>query len=442
MRAMATDGRAHPGARRLWLQAAGKSQHIGAFAMRILILGINYAPEIISTAVYSTGLAEQLAHDGHTVEVVCALPYFPAWRVFEGWRGFRWRRETAAPRLRVTHCPLYVPANPTGARRLVHHASFALSALPTALAAALFRRPDLVFVVAPSLASAPVGWLAARLAGAKSWLHIQDFEVEAAFATGLLRADSRVGRLARGFEAWVLRRFDKVSSISAPMVAKLHQKGVAAEKTHELRNWANLSRVTPRQTPSPLRAELGIETPFVALYSGNLANKQGLEILPEMARRLAHRRDLTFVICGDGPMRETLVGLARGATNMRFFPLQPVERLGDLMTMADVHLLPQIAGAADLVLPSKLTNMLASGRPVLATAAPSTALGAEVEGAGLLVPPGDFIAASRALETLLDDPDLRARLGAQARKRALERWDMQAILRRLQDEFRTLTHKN
>lgn len=410
--------------------------------MRILILGINYAPEIISTAVYTTGLAEHLAQGGHDVEVITALPYYPAWRVFDGWRGLRWRDETPKPRLRVTHCPLYVPAVPSGARRILHHASFALSALPVALWSALRRPPDLVFVVAPSMLSAPVGCMAAWVGRAKCWLHIQDFEVEAAFATGLLQEHSRAGRFARSFEAWVLRRFDRISSISGPMVAKLSAKGVPVRNTTQIRNWANLSRVKPQSTPSPLRAELGITTPHVALYSGNLANKQGLEILPEMARQMAHRTDLTFVICGDGPMKARLIDAAAGLPNIRFFPLQPIEKLNDLMGMADVHLLPQIAGAADLVLPSKLTNILASGRPVLATAEPGTALWTEVKGAGVLTPPGDFTAASQALESLLDDAELRTTLGAEARRRALERWDMSAILQTLETEILALLHEN
>ena len=410
--------------------------------MRILILGINYAPEMISTAVYTTGLAEYLAKEGHEVEVVTALPYYPAWRVMDGWRGLRWRRNPAKPGLRVTHCPLYVPTTPTGPRRVLHHLSFALAALPVALWSALRRPPDLVFVVAPSLISAPVGCLAAWVGRAKSWLHVQDFEVEAAFATGLLRENSRVGKLALAFEACVLRRFDRVSSISGPMVAKLAAKGVSARHTTEVRNWANLCRIRPLTAPSPLRSELGITTPFVALYSGNLANKQGLEILPAMARQLAHRDDLTFVVCGDGPMRSRLEDEAAGLANIRFLPLQPLEKLNDLMGMADVHLLPQIAGAADLVLPSKLTNILASGRPVLATAESGTALGDEVKGAGLLTAPGDAVAASRSLETLLDDTALRTTLGIEARRRAVERWDMSAILQSLQDEFRTLAQEH
>ncbi|WP_245794470.1 WcaI family glycosyltransferase [Vannielia litorea] len=407
--------------------------------MKILVVGINYDPEIISTGVYTTGMAEQMARFGAEVRVVTAKPHYPAWRVFEGWRGPTWRRRLSPDGVRIVHCPLYVPRRPTGARRILHHLSFALTALPVAAWHGLVWRPDVTFVAVPSMLSAPVAWIAARAAGGKAWMHIQDFEVEAAFATGLLREGSRAGRAALAFERWVLRRFDRISSISRPMLARLRDKQVDAARVYELRNWANIEKVTPLEPPSPMKADLGIGTRHVALYSGNLANKQGLDIIPRIARQLADRSDLTFVVCGDGPMRATLVEQSQGLTNIRFLPLQPLDRLSDLLGMADVHLLPQIAGAADLVLPSKLTNMLASGRPVLATAEPGTALAEEVEGAGVLVPPGDAEAAAKALSALLDDPARRARLGREARTRALQRWDMQAILARLRDAFHDLS---
>ncbi|MFY0634061.1 MAG: WcaI family glycosyltransferase [Vannielia sp.] len=410
--------------------------------MKLLFLGINYDPEIISIAVYSSGLCDYMARHGVETKVVTAKPYFPHWRVFEGWRGPFWKRRKTESGADVVHCPLYVPRKPTGAKRILHHASFALTAAPVTLWRALVWRPDVVFVIGPSLVAAPVGWLAARFGGAKAWLHIQDFEVEAAFATGLIKEESRTGRAAKAFERWVLRRFDRASSISRPMLDKLRQKEVPEERIYELRNWANLEKVTPIEGVSPMKAELGIETPYVALYSGNLANKQGLEVLPEMARHLAHRDDLTLLICGDGPMRDDLVNMAEGLNNIRFLPLQPLEKLSDLLGLADVHLLPQIAGAADVMLPSKLTNMLASGRPVLATAHAGTALGDEVEGAGVLTPPGDGKAAAAAVEALLDDPTRRAELGRTARHRALERWDMDAILGNLHIELEKLTGRH
>ena len=88
----------------------------------------------------------------------------------------------------------------------------------------------------------------------------------------------------------------------------------------------------------------------------------------------------------------------------------------------------QLAGAADLVLPSKLTNMLASGRPVVATADAGTGLAGEVEGCGLIVAPGDEAAFAAAIERLIDDSPSRNRLGAAARRRAEERWEREAII--------------
>ena len=409
--------------------------------MKFLILGINYAPEMIGIAVYTTGLAERLAEEGHEVQVVTALPYYPAWKVSEGWSKYKYKTETPKPNLRVTHCPLYVPAVPTGIKRLVHHATFALTALPIMLRHAFAQKPDVVFVAAPSLISAPVGTLAARLSGAASWLHVQDFEVEAAFATGLIKEKSRMGRLAKRFERAVMRRFDRVSSISRPMLQKLLEKGIRPSQIFELRNWGDLSAITPVDDRAPLRARFGIDTPHVALYSGNLANKQGLEIIPQVAERLKHRTDLTFAICGDGPMKDRLQADAADLPNVRFYPLQPKEKLSDLLGMADVHLLPQIAGAADLVLPSKLTNMLASGRPVVATALPGTALADEVEGCGLTVDPGDPDGMANAIGELLDNSSNRIEFGSTARIRAEDRWDDSRILNRFAEEAACLIGK-
>ncbi len=403
--------------------------------MKILVLGINYDPEIISTAVYTSGMVEFLSKAGHQVQVITALPYYPAWKIMQGWPRFSYRFRTAECGAKIVHCPLYLPAVPSGLKRILHHVSFAITALPVAIWRAATFRPDVVLVVAPSLISAPVAKVAALISGAKTWLHIQDFEVEAAFATGLLQENSLLGRLAARFERWQLARFDKISTISPQMIAKLLEKGVAKQRVYEFRNWANIANISPLSGPSPLRAELGITSKHVVLYSGNLANKQGLEIIPEIAVHLAHRSDITFAICGDGPMKETLIALSKPYSAIKFFPLQPLEKLGTLLGMADVHLLPQIAGAADLVLPSKLTNMLASGRPILATAPQGTALANEVGDAGIIVAPGDAAAAAAGIETLLDNSAQAGVMGKNARARALANWDSAAILARFEAEI-------
>jgi colanic acid biosynthesis glycosyl transferase WcaI len=395
--------------------------------MKVLILGLNYAPEPVGIGPYTAGMATTLAEAGCEVVVIAGKPYYPFWKIDSAFARASYI-ETSEDGVAVVRCPIYVPANPSGTKRLLHHASFALAALPMLLIRALRMRPDVIIAVAPSLISAPAAWLAARLSGARYWLHIQDFEVEAAFATGLLKERGIAAWLARRFETASLRAAGRVSTISPQMCIRLIEKGVERERIVEFRNWASIDQVVPLQLPSTYRSEWGIVRPHVVLYSGNIANKQGIEIVIETARLLQRRDDLLFAICGNGANRERLIEAAEGLDNIRFYDLQPSERLSEVLGLASVHLLPQIASAADLVLPSKLTNMLASGRPVVATAGKGTGLAGEVEGCGLIVEPGNASAFAAAIEQLIDDPQARVQFGAAARTRAEERWSKKKIL--------------
>jgi colanic acid biosynthesis glycosyl transferase WcaI len=164
-----------------------------------------------------------------------------------------------------------------------------------------------------------------------------------------------------------------------------------------------------------------------------MGKKQGLDLLVDAARQLLPCCDLQLVFCGEGPYWHSIAEKSKDLPNVSLLPFQPSERLNDLLNLADIHLLPQRADAADLVMPSKLTGMLASGRPVVATAHLGTQLAAAVQGCGLVVPPGDLNAFSSAILQLAADRDLRLQLGQEARRYALAHLDLQTILCRLEE---------
>jgi colanic acid biosynthesis glycosyl transferase WcaI len=168
----------------------------------------------------------------------------------------------------------------------------------------------------------------------------------------------------------------------------------------------------------------------VVLYAGNLGEKQGIEMLVEAARRLAHRPEIRFVIAGDGAARTRLQTLATGLDGVRWVPLQPAERLNELLNAADIHVLPQRGDAADLVMPSKLTGMLASGRPTVGTARAGTQLGDALDQCGVRVPPDDGEALAAALGSLASDLDRRLALGHAGRAFAVATMSNDAILER------------
>lgn len=382
--------------------------------MKFLLYGINFTPELTGIGKYTGELSAWLAAQGHEVRVVTAPPYYPEWQVGAGHSAWQWRRQLVQG-AQAWRCPLWVPARPTGSKRVLHLLSFALFSLPAVLRQALWR-PDVVWVCAPAFACTPGALLAARLAGAPAWLHLQDYEVDVAFDTGLLR-----GALARrwvtGLERWLLRRFDVVSSISHRMVQRALQKGVAPDRVRFFPNWVDVSAVQPLGRPSAYRRELGLdEGRVVALFSGTLGAKQGLHLVAEAARLLAVRcPQLMFVICGNGVMQPTLQQATADLANVRMLPLQPRERVPELMGLADIHLLPQDPDVADLVMPSKLTTMLSSGRAVVSTAKPGSEVAEVVSRCGVLSAPGSAAALADALEQLVNDAPRRASLGAAAR---------------------------
>jgi len=404
--------------------------------LKILIYSANFAPEPTGIGKYSGEMSAWLTAQGHDVRVVAAPPYYPAWELERGYAWPPYRRERWHG-VDVWRAPLWVPRSPGGLKRVLHLATFALSSLPV-MFRQMFWRADVVVTVAPFFFCAPAGWLTARLCGAKAWLHIQDLEVDVAFQMGLLKGRILQG-LAFGIERWMLRRFDVVSSISGRMLDRLRRKGVAEERVYFFPNWVDIAHVYPLVEPSDYRKELGIEKDArVVLFSGTLGSKQGLMVIPDAARRLAHREDVIFVVCGDGAMKPQLETASMGLANIRFLPLQPFERLGQLLGLADIHLLPQSPEAADLVLPSKLSGMLASGRPVIATCREDTEIAAVVAQCGLVVPPDDGAGLASAVERLVDDSAARNVLGEKARRYAEENLARDAVLGRLVEQINRL----
>ena len=399
--------------------------------MRILLHSPYYAPELISIGKYNAEMAQWLVQQGHQVRVVTAAPHYPAWRVGAGYSAARYSRETIGG-VDVWRCPAWIPRRPGGLVRMLYTLSHMLASLPVLLWQALWR-PQIVMAVEPPLLSFLPALIAARACGARTWLHVQDLEVDAAFDLGILQGQ-RARRWALGLEAGLLRRADCVSTISARMAERLRGKGVPHEQLLIVPNWAD--ELPPDPPGADFRQRLGIAASHrIAMYAGNMAGKQGLETLVEAARLLQHRSDIFFVLAGDGPAREALQKLAQGLPQVRFLPLQPLSQLGAMLRAADVHLLPQRAAAADLVMPSKLGGMFASGRATVAGVRPETEVAAALLGCGVVVPPEDAPAFAAAIEALCDDPQRAARLGANAQAWVRAELAKDAVLSRLQDAF-------
>jgi colanic acid biosynthesis glycosyl transferase WcaI len=410
--------------------------------VRIIIYSLNYAPEIIGIGKYNSELANWLTERGHEVQVICAPPYYPSWKVKSGYTMCSYRQENLNNTL-VWRCPIWIPKSPTGFRRILHLLSFAIFSLPVLFWQTFKWKPDVIFTLEPPFFCLPGTLLVSKLFNCNVWLHIQDFELDAGFNLGMVPNLKIIRYITFAFERWLLRQVSRVSTISEEMLELLQSKGVPSKRRVLFPNWVNTQEIIPLDRTSCFRSELGLRPEqVVCLYSGNIGKKQGLSVLIDAARHLQHQSDIAFVIAGDGPMRQSLIEQAIDLPSINFLGLQTPERFNDLLNLADIHLLPQSGKASSLFFPSKLKAMFASGRPVITTVNSSTQLAQVVTGRGIVVPPDNAFQLSRAIQFLSQDTGLRKRLGDAARRYAVAHWSRDRILGSIGQHFAKLIAEN
>lgn len=343
--------------------------------MKLLVYGINYRPELTGIGKYSGEMVKWFVDNGLDVRVITAPPYYPAWKVASDYSGWKYTKEKH-PEI-VYRCPLYIPNKPSTIKRLLHLSSFAFSSFFPLVMQARWK-PDYIICVVPTLFYVPGALLLRKLTRAKVIIHIQDFEVDAMLGLGMAKKGV-FATFAKKFEKWCLTSADKVSSISKTMLLNASDKGVPQSNLIFFPNWSELERFknVKSEQSVKLKEEFGIaEEQKVILYSGNIGEKQGLEIVISAAQKMT-ANNYVFLFVGQGGGKEKLERMSAelDLKNVLFKPLQPYELLPALLNIADCHLVVQKKGAADAVLPSKLTNILAIGGNSVITAEESTELG-------------------------------------------------------------------
>jgi colanic acid biosynthesis glycosyl transferase WcaI len=409
--------------------------------VRFLLHGINYSPESVGIGPFNSGLAEALAARGHNVTVVCAIPYYPHWQTDPAHRSRLWSEEERNG-VRVIRTWLHVPRRVRTLTRIVHELSFAIVSSPFLWET---PRPDLLITVSPPLPLGVTACLFSGLSGTPFLFYVKDLQPDAAVDLGML-GRSGPARLAAkllfAVERTIYRRAALVGTLTEGMRRRIVDKGIPEEHVALLPDWVDQDRYRPLPRQNAFRERHGLGNRFLALHAGNMGVKQGLETMLLAAERLVDLQGAEFYLVGDGAARPELIREAERMElpNLRILPLQPAGEVPEMMAAADVGLLIQKASVSDIVMPSKLLAMLASGLPVIATVRDDTevALAIRESGAGIVIPPEDPEVLAGAIRSLHDDPSLRQAMSERAASYALGRWGRDRVLAELVERLETL----
>jgi colanic acid biosynthesis glycosyl transferase WcaI len=342
---------------------------------RILVLGINFSPELTGIGKYTGEMVAWLAENNYDCTVVTSFPYYPYWKIQSPHSGRWYKKERSQDgKQTIYRCPMYVPSKPTGLKRIIHEATFCFSALFVIFMLLFKKRHDHIFCMAPPFHLGFLGLFYRFFKGGKMVYHIHDMQIEAARDLEIIKTKS-VFNILFGMERYILEHTDFVSTVALGMKKKIVKK--TTKDVLYFPNWVTIENFW-RIDNDPLAKNIwGFqEQDKVVLYSGSLGEKQGLETLINIAQSLKNEKAIKFVICGTGPYKDRLIQMAneKKLDNFFFLPLQELNVFNRFLNMADVHLVIQKKNACDLMMPSKLTNILAVGGLALVTADPGTNL--------------------------------------------------------------------
>ncbi|WP_442590892.1 WcaI family glycosyltransferase [Pedobacter sp. AW31-3R] len=346
---------------------------------KILMMGINFAPELTGIGKYTGEMAHWLVDQGYQCTVLTSFPYYPNWKIQSPYSGNFYKKEVLRNgMLNLYRCPLYIPEKPSALRRILHDASFWLSALLMTIYLLFKPRHTHIFCMAPPFHLGFLAMLYRFFKGGKIIYHIHDLQIEAARDLKVIKV-KQVFSLLFALEQLIISHADVVSTISLGMLKKISAKTKKAVLLFP--NWVDTNLFYPLWPRQHLKKEWGFqESDKVVLYSGSVGEKQGLESLITIAKTLEKHHFIKFVICGNGPYKQKLEQLAKEnkLLNISFLPTQPLDKFNQLLNMTDVHLVLQKKNACDLMMPSKLTAIWASGGLALVTAEPGSTLHMEI----------------------------------------------------------------
>ena len=340
--------------------------------MRIIVWGINYAPEITGIAPHNVALCEFLHAQGVDVEMVTTFAYYPAWRKRPEDRHLLFRTDVIDG-VPVHRCWHFVPERVSAWKRIIHEATFVLTSTLRALS---LKRADVYVIASPPLLLGMAAALATALKGAPFVFHVQDLQPDAAVGLGMLRA-GWFTRALYWLEAFAYKQATRVSGISDEILDAFRRKGVPEEKLILFPNGVEIPTDAQIPATGAFRAKNGFAADdFLAVYAGNLGVKQGLDLLLDAADKLRGNPKIRIVLCGDGAERASLAQeiADRSLTNVSMLPLQFGIDYKELLVDADVSLITQQSGSGNAFFPSKLLVTLAYGSPVVTVADEESAL--------------------------------------------------------------------
>ncbi len=399
----------------------------------ITFVGINFYPEDTAIGLYTTQLAEHLQQQGFDISVITGFPYYPAWKISQEYHHKPRNYQEKYRNINIYRYRQYVPENPNFLKRIFHLLDFTIGSY---FNLKNIKKTNLVIAIVPFTTDV---WLASKLAKkhhAKLWVHIQDFEFDAAYEAKLTSKTAILFKYLHKIEERLFQKANILSTISFAMLAKLKKKVTADKITYLLPNWVDSNIIDPNKAK---RHPYLTSKKFKILYAGNIGQKQDWLLFKKIVEH-CDPNEIEFVIVGDGAAKKEVLDTLKHLPQVHFYPPVSFKDLNHLLCSADMHILCQKQDVIDTVMPSKILGMMASEKPSLIAGNKKSEVAKIIEESegGFYFSNEDFDEITATIKYLKKHPTVRKIYGKNAREYVKNHFDSQKLLNDFTQKIRTL----
>jgi glycosyltransferase involved in cell wall biosynthesis len=418
---------------RRWEAAPGR--HEGSKERtRVWVFSELYHPEQTSTGYFLTRIAEGLA-DEFDVHAVCSQPTYSSRGLVAPYREER-------NGVRIERCRSTRLNKDVVVFRIVNVATFTMEVFTKAIAK--LRRNDLVLVVTNPPVLPYVVRMAAAVRGARVVLLVHDVFPDALVAAGIARRESLLVRAWSTMSRRLYRSMDRIVVLGRDMRSLVERRLPARDKRIRIiPNWGDTDAVRPSAAEGArIRDRLGLKGRFIIQFMGNMGRTHGIEALVETAWALRDEPDIHFLLMGWGARRSWLEAEVdrRGLRNVTVLPGCSPEELSAFLNAADLGVIPFLPGMEGISVPSRMYNLMAAGKPILAVADAGSELAIVIqeERIGWVVPASQPARLADTIRSALRDAEELAAMGRRARLAAERKYSLQQVAESYRELFAEL----
>jgi colanic acid biosynthesis glycosyl transferase WcaI len=393
---------------------------------KIWVITELYYPEDTSTGYFLTQIAEGLAID-FDVHVLATQPTYSA-------RGVRAPAFEKLNGVQVYRCPSTTLNKDILLFKLINLITVSASIFVQSVLR--MKKGDLALVVTNPPLLPFLTMLACRLRGLKMVLLIHDVYPDVMVLAGLISPDGILARIIEWFTRGLYRSCEVIVTLGRDMQALVDKKMGSPSlpgKVVVITNWGDVEHIVPMsKQENDLIEKLGLSDKFVIQYSGNMGRTHGLEVLLETAKHLKNEKLIHFLIIGSGAKQKWVQVEARKSKmeNVTLLPYLPRNELNISLSACDLAVITFIGNMAGVSVPSRMYNILAAGRPIVAAADSDSELAMVIgeERIGWVVPPDSPEELHKAILEAYQNPDRLQEMGSQARALVERKYSLKLVI--------------